>query len=252
MTIDFPNNPGYGSGETSTFNYSVDGIIQSWYWGETGDNPVEAWIPVSFSTPSGGEGGIGSQGFQGFQGATGPPGNGGAANPEGPNGSIQFNDSGSLSGISEVGIFTDDNLSPNKGLSGNILKYSESLSSDTQTINSTTTKTIGFGSYNILSIPNVALEESQKLTIEGLSPSVGASLTVILGHTGASGSSIIFPGDIGVYWANGPANGGLTTGDPGFTAYIYPSTVKNFDILYFFSDGSNIFGNHQKNYSQFR
>ena len=243
MSINFPNNRGYGEGLTSTFTYNSNGIVQSWYWGETGDNPVEAWIPFYSNI------GVGI-GRQGHQGPTGQDGNGGGggANPEGPNGSIQFADSGSLSGIAEVGIFTNTKLSPHKGISGNFLNYTESLSSDNEVKNqSSQTKTLDFGKYNIQVIPNIALPQSGTLTIDGLTPITGASMTVILGHTGASGSQIIIP-NMGIYWSDGPANGGS-----GQTAYIFPTpSKKKFDVLYFFSDGTYIFGNHMSNYIQKR
>jgi len=253
MTINFPDNPGYGDGLTSTFTYSADGIVQSWYWGETGDNPIEAWIP--FYSTGGGVGGIGSQGFQGFQGfqgATGPPGNGGAANPEGPDGSVQFNDSNSLSGIAEVGVFTNEQLNPSKGLSANFLQYSESISSDAESnLISEKTLTLEFGRYNIYSVPNIRLDEGATFTVEGLVPTTGASLSLILGHTGASGSKIQIS-NMGIYWADGPLNGSVDSG-LGYTAYIYPNPlVKKYDILYFFSDGNEIFGNHQRNYIDYR
>lgn len=242
MTINFPNNPGYGEGETSSYTYSSDGIVQSWYWGETGDNPVEAWIPNYSGTIGGG--GVGSQGNQGFQGSAGS-GEGGS--PQGPEGSVQFADSGSLSGIAEVGVFNNNSLNPSKGLSGNFLQYTESLSADTQIKTSNETKNISFGLYNVLSIPNIALSENQTFNLDGLVSSTGASLTVILGHTGASGSKISIS-DMGIYWSGGPSIGGT-----GATSYIFPSpTKKKFDVLYFFSDGNNIFGNHVSNYIQTR
>jgi hypothetical protein len=50
---------------------------------------------------------------------------------------------------------------------------------------------------------------------------------------------------MGIYWANG----GPSLGDiGGGTAYIYPTATKKYDIIYFFSDGTEIFGNHQRNY----
>ena len=241
MTINFPNNPGYGEGETSSYTYSSDGIVQSWYWGETGYNPVEAWIPNYSGTIGGG--GIGSQGNQGFQG---PPGDGeGGGNPQGPEGSVQFADSNSLSGIAEVGVFSNNSLNPSKGLSANFLHYTESLSADENAISSNTNKDISFGTYNTYRIPNIRLDENRTFTIQGLSPITGASLTLILGHTGASGSKIEFSENMGIYWANG----GPSLGDiGGGTAYIYPTATKKYDIIYFFSDGTEIFGNHQRNY----
>lgn len=231
MTIDFPDNPGYGEGQTSTFTYSSGGIIQSWYWGETGDSPVEAWIPISSSI----EGGIG-----------------GEANPEGPDGSVQFNDSNSLSGIAEVGVFTNEQLNPSKGLSANFLQYSESISSDAESnLISEKILTLEFGRYNIYSVPNIRLDEGATFTVEGLVPTTGASLSLILGHTGASGSKIQIS-NMGIYWADGPLNGSVDSG-LGYTAYIYPNPlVKKYDILYFFSDGNEIFGNHQRNYIDYR
>jgi hypothetical protein len=176
----------------------------------------------------------------------------GGANPEGPEGSVQFADSGSLSGIAEVGVFTVPSLAPSKGLSANFLHYTESLSSDTSnSLITDSTKTISFGEYNIYSIPNIRLAEGATYTIEGLSPKTGASLTLILGHTGASGSRIQIA-DMGIYWPDGPVNGGVS-GGVGYTANIYPnSSIKRFDVLYFFSDGQYIFGNHQRNYIDYR
>jgi len=69
MPINFPSNPGYGSGLSSFYSYSAGGINQSWYWGDTGDYPVEAWIP--FNSNAGGLI-IGAPGSQGPQGPTGP------------------------------------------------------------------------------------------------------------------------------------------------------------------------------------
>lgn len=231
MTINFPNNPGYGAGETSSYTYSSDGIVQSWYWGETGDNPVEAWIPDYSRTIGGGGGGGGS--------------------PQGPEGSVQFADSGSLSGISEVGVFSNNSLNPPKGLSANFLQYTESLSGDYAVKTTTENISVDFGLYNIYIIPNISLNESAVLTINGLNPATGSSLSLILGHTGASGSKIEIA-NMGVYWSDGPLNGGIS-GGIGYTANIYPnSSVKKFDVLYFFSDGTNIFGNHQRNYLQYK
>jgi len=275
-------------GETISFQFTHTGgsaesnvITRTWSWNES----RSAW--VSNNSGIGGGGGIGTQGPTGPTGVVGiisggsisisnPPSlifeagtnitiegttsdsgitftfsaaGGNGANPEGPDGSVQFNDSNSLSGIAEVGVFTNEQLNPTKGLSANFLQYSESLSSDSDSnlINTEKTLDLEFGKYNIFTVPNIRLGEGATFTVQGLTPMTGASLSLILGHTGASGSKIQFSENMDIYWANGgPAFGDLG----GQTAYIYPSSNKKYDIIYFFSDGTDIFGNHQRNFKK--
>ena len=98
-------------------------------------------------------------------------------------------------------------------------------------------------------IDNIALNANQTLTFGGFTGTyTGASMTLILGYTGATSSTIIFPGNQGIHWAEGPF--GVTTGTD---AKIYPRvTPKKFDILYFFADGKRVFGNSQKDFKTSR
>lgn len=177
-------------------------------------------------------------------------GAGGGANPEGPEGSIQFADSSSLSGIAEAKIVTVNNINNQRGFSGNFVYYTESTTANSNSITTDTTPiTVPFGTRNIYVVDNIALQGGQTLTIQGFDASyTGASMTLILGHTGEATSSIKFPGSQGIYWSNGPF--GVTTGTDSYI-YTRPSP-KKFDILYFFADGTRVYGNLMKDFKTSR
>lgn len=175
---------------------------------------------------------------------------GGGANPQGPETSIQFKSGASLSGISEATIVTDPQLLNPRGFSGNFVYYTESPTSSSTQYSTEQTITVPFGSRNTFTIDNIALNSGVTLTINGISSSkTGASMTLILGHTGASGSSILFPGSMGIYWSDGGPFG-VTSGT---NARIYPRPdIKRFDVLYFFADGTYVFGNLMNSFKQSR
>lgn len=176
-------------------------------------------------------------------------GAGGGANPEGPEGSIQFADSSSLSGIAEARIVTVNNINNQRGFSGNFVYYTESTTGNSAVISDNTTISVPFGTRNIYVVDNIALGANKTLTFGGFTGSkTGASMTLVLGYTGETTSTIVFPGNQGIYWAEGPF--GVTTGSD---AKIYPRTSpKKFDILYFFADGTRIYGNAQKDFKTSR
>jgi len=176
-------------------------------------------------------------------------GAGGGANPEGPEGSIQFADSASLSGIAEARIVTVNNINNQRGFSGNFVYYTESTTGNSAVISDNTTISVPFGTRNIYVVDNIALGANKTLTFGGFTGSkTGASMTLVLGYTGETTSTIVFPGNQGIYWAEGPF--GVTTGSD---AKIYPRTSpKKFDILYFFADGTRIYGNAQKDFKTSR
>lgn len=175
---------------------------------------------------------------------------GGGANPEGPEGSIQFADSSSLSGIAEARIVTVNNINNQRGFSGNFVYYTESTTANSNLITTDGTPiTVPFGTRNIYVVDNIALQGGQTLTVQGFDASyTGASMTLILGHTGEATSSIKFPGSQGIYWSNGPF--GVTTGTDSYI-YTRPSP-KKFDILYFFADGTRVYGNLMKDFKTSR
>lgn len=174
---------------------------------------------------------------------------GGGANPEGPEGSVQFADGSSLSGVAEARIVTVNNLNNSRGFSGNFVYYTESTTGNSTVISDNTTISVPFGTRNIYVVDNIALGANKTLTFGGFTGSrTGASMTLVLGYTGESTSTIVFPGNQGIYWAEGPF--GVTTGSD---AKIYPRTSpKKFDILYFFADGTRIYGNAQKDFKTSR
>jgi hypothetical protein len=170
----------------------------------------------------------------------------GGANPEGPEGSIQFADSSSLSGIAEARIVAVNDINNQRGFSGNFVYYTESATGNSNSITTDGTPiTVPFGTRNIYVVDNIALQGGQTLTIQGFDASyTGASMTLILGHTGEATSSIKFPGSQGIYWSNGPF--GVTTGTDSYI-YTRPSP-KKFDILYFFADGTRVYGNLMRDF----
>lgn len=176
-------------------------------------------------------------------------GAGGGANPEGPNGSVQFADGSSLSGMAEATIVTVNNLNNSRGFSGNFVYYTESTTASSSTISNGTTITVPFGTRNIYIVDNIALANNQTLTFGGFTGSyTGASMTLVLGYTGVSTSTIVFPGNQGIYWAEGPF--GVSSGSD---AKLYPRTTpKKYDILYFFADGTRIYGNAQRDFKTSR
>lgn len=173
---------------------------------------------------------------------------GGGANPEGPEGSVQFADGSSLSGVAEARIVTVNNINNQRGFSGNFVYYTESTTADSSIKSIETTITVPFGTRNIYIVDNISLNAGVTLTVGGFSHITGSSMTLVLGYTGESSSRILFPGNQGIYWAEGPF--GVTTGADA-VIFTRPSP-KTFDILYFFSDGSRIYGNRQTNFIQSR
>jgi len=174
---------------------------------------------------------------------------GGGANPEGPDGSIQFADGSSLSGLAEASVVTDSSVHNSKGYSGNFVFYTESTNQDSGLITNGGPETVPFGTKNIHILDNIALADGVTLDIVGFTGAyTGASMTLILGYTGANNSRIRFPENQGIHWGGGPF--GVTQGSD---AYIYTRTTpKKYDILYFFADGTRIYGNIQTNYSTSR
>jgi hypothetical protein len=285
--ITFPENP--QDGETFSFTFTHTGgaagntpITRTWSWNASRN----AWISNGGSGGgNGGNGSPGPTGAQGFQGITGivglitaggvgmfnsprlsfaSPDNSiilssitgdsgitvqlsGSATPVGPEGSIQFRDGDSLSGIPQATISSSSELLNPFGYSGNFLQYTESISANSNQITTTAEITIPFGEKNIISYKNIALDEGATLTISGFSQTkTGASMTLILGYTGASGSSILISGNPPILWSGGGPIG-VTQGQ---TAYLWPRiSPKRYDVLYFFCDGSDIFGNYLGNYN---
>jgi hypothetical protein len=173
----------------------------------------------------------------------------GGANPEGPEGSIQFADSSSLSGIAEARIVTVNDINNQRGFSGNFVYYTESTTANSSSIKTNQTITVPFGTRNIYIVDDIALNSGVTLTINGFQNITGASMTLVLGYTGESSSRILFPGNQGIYWAEGPF--GVTSGTDAII-FTRASSTKTFDVLYFFSDGSRIYGNRQTNFMQSR
>lgn len=281
MPLTFPPNP--TNGQTASYTFTdTNGVEIKRLW--TFDGGASSWVATPSNLASGG-----GNGAPGDDGATGIVGiitaggvgmlnaprlsfyssdssldilgitsdsgitidiSGGGANPQGPNTSIQFKDSTSLSGIDEATIVTESSVLNPKGFSGNFVYYTESPSGNSSSYSTETTITVPFGTRNTFTIDNIALSEGATLTINGIDSSkTGASLTLILGHTGASGSVILFPNSMGVYWSDGGPFG--VTG--GSDAKIYPRpNVKRFDVLYFFSDGNYVFGNLMNSFKQSR
>ena len=266
LGLTFPQNPIDGQTVTRTFTHTGGDagssvMTRTWSW----DQRRGAWVSNGSNSGNGGGGGIGSQGFQGLQGFQGNTGSTGLQGfqgfqgntgstglqgfqgitgpggvPQGPDYSIQFKDGSSLSGLATATIVTDNNILNPSGFSGNFLYYTESTTSNSNKISTTQTITIPFGTRNSYTIDNIALNEGVTLTIDGLTTSyTGASMTLVLGHTGASGSTILFPGSMGIYWSDGGPFG-VTNGT---NAKIYPRATKKFDVLYFFTDGTYMFGN---------
>jgi hypothetical protein len=167
----------------------------------------------------------------------------------GNNKSVQFNDNNSLSGIDSVQIVSSVNAFNDSGLSANLVKYTESVTSFnyTSVLSGTGNElTIPFGSFNVFSVDDIKLNtNTTTLTVTGFSGiSTGESMTLILGHTGVAGSRIIFPSSAGIWWSGG------VIGGVGSTSTIFPSATKKYDIIHFFSDGSKIFANYVLDFSQ--
>lgn len=161
--------------------------------------------------------------------------------PAGNNREIQYKDSDSLSANSLATIATDSNLVPSAGYSGNFLNYSESVFVDNQTHANGNTVVLDFDSYKIYRATNINLTAEKTLTFSGFSTATtGQSLTLILGHSGGQTSQIVIPGTENIYWPEGP----LQNTSGGQTSYIFPESTRKYDILYFFSDGSQVYGNY--------
>ena len=127
------------------------------------------------------------------------------------------------------------------------MNYSESLTANNSTFSNGQSVTLNFNGYNIYRATNIALGENKSLTFSGFSSATtGQSMTLILGHTGASGSKIVIPGTENIFWPEGPLNN--TEGCQ--TSSILPSTTKKYDILYFFSDGTNVYGNYSLDFKK--
>jgi len=279
MPLTFPSNP--TNGQTASYLFTdTNGVEIKRLW--TFDSGASSWVATPSNLAVGGNGAPGADGATGIVGEITAGGvgmfnaqrlsffssdssvdvlgitsdsgitidiSGGGANPQGPDTSIQFKDSTSLSGISEATIVSDPSVLNPRGFSGNFVYYTESPSGDSATYSTDTIFNIPFGTRNIITLDNIALGEGQTLTFSGLDSSkTGASLTLIIGHTGTSGSTIVFPSDMGIYWSDGGPFGVTTGGD----AKIYPTSNKKIDVLYFFSDGNYLFGNLMNSFKQSR
>jgi len=127
------------------------------------------------------------------------------------------------------------------------LKYSESLTANNSEFVNGETVTLDFNRYNIFRATNIKLGTDKTLTFSGFgSATTGQSMTLILGHTGADGSKIVIPGTEDIYWPEGP----IGNTDGGQTSFILPVQTKRYDILYFFNDGANMYGNYSRNFSK--
>jgi hypothetical protein len=221
-TINFPNP------ETqSTYQHVYNGITQNWVWGASltvnGLSGPSAWIAQGFSITAADE----------------------ASFVAGNNGEIQYKSGDSFSANSEATVVTDSSVSPNSGFSGNFVNYSESVRNDnTGLLTTDTTRSLTFGNYNIYTMRDLKLNAGVTLTLNFNTPSDGQSMTLILGYTGGADSNIKIPENENIYWSGGPA------GDSGGgTAIIDTETTdRKYDILYFFSDGTNLYGNFVSNY----
>jgi hypothetical protein len=222
MSIDFPD----PAGQTA-YQYTYNGITQNWVWGRTilfeGQTGPSAWIAQGFSITAADESSL----------------------VAGSNTQIQYNDSGSFGADSKATVVTDSLVSPNSGFSGNFVNYSESVRNDnTGLLTTDTTRSLTFGNYNIYTMRDLKLNAGVTLTLNFSTPSDGQSMTVILGYTGGTDSNIKIPESQNIYWSGGPA------GDSGGGTAILDTetTDRKYDILYFFSDGTNLYGNFVSNY----
>lgn len=221
-TINFPD-PG---GQT-TYQHVYNGITQNWVWGRSilfeGQPGPSAWIAQGFSITAADE----------------------SSFVAGSNTQIQYNDSGSFGADSKATVVTDSSVSPDSGLSGNFVNYSESVRNDTTgLLTSSTTRSLTFGNYNIYTMRDLKLNAGVTLTLNFSSPTVGQNMTVVLGYTGGSQSNIKIAKNENIFWSGGPA------GDSGGgTAVIdTETTTRKYDILYFFCDGTNLYGNYVGDY----
>ena len=212
--------------------------------GETGSQGFQGFQgPTGAAGVAGDKGDPGSQGFQGFQGPTG------GAEPVGNNNEIQYRYDSSLSANALSTIVTNQNLIPSSGYSGNFVHYTESITaySYADAITGTDNElVIPFGVCNTFTVDNIMLNDSLTLlTITGFTQmSTGESMTLILGHTGVNGSRIEIPQGNNIWWSGG------VIGGVGSTSSIYPTSIKKYDIITFFSDGYRIFGSYSLNYTQ--
>jgi len=225
MSIDFPD----PAGQTA-YQYTYNGITQNWVWGRTilfeGQTGPSAWIAQGFSITAADESSL----------------------VAGSNTQIQYNDSGSFGADSKATVVTDSLVSPNSGFSGNFVNYSESVRNDnTSTISSDTSKSLTFGNYNIYTMRDLELSAGVTLTINLSDPSTGQSMTVVLGHSGGADSNIKIPKSESIFWSGGPPGDAVGDGS-GATAIIYCTNTRKYDIIYFFCDGTNLYGNFVGDY----
>lgn len=225
MPIDFPD----PAGQTA-YQYAYNGITQNWVWGRSivvgGEPGPSAWIAQGFSITAADESSL----------------------VAGSNTQIQYNDSGSFGADSKATVVTDSSVSPNSGFSGNFVNYSESVRNDnTSTINSDTSKSLTFGHYNIYTMRDLELSAGVTLTINLNSPTVGQSMTVVLGHSGGADSNIKIPKSESIFWSGGPPGDAVGDGS-GATAIIYCTNTRKYDVIYFFCDGTNLYGNFVGDY----
>jgi hypothetical protein len=174
---------------------------------------------------------------------------GGSGTPGGSNKSVQYNDNGLFDGLDSVQIISGIAAENNSGLSGNLVKYTESVTGfNYTTVLSGTSNllTVPFGQSNVYSVDDIQLNTNTTiLTVTGFANmSTGESMTLILGHTGAAGSRIQFSTAADIWWSGG------VIGGVGPTATIYPSSTKTYDIIYFFDDGNRIFANYVLDFTQ--
>jgi hypothetical protein len=220
--IDFPINPT----PSQTYQHTYNGITQNWVWGWDGSDGVSAWIAQGFSITAADESSL----------------------VAGSNTQIQYNDSGSFGADSKATVVTDSSVSPNSGFSGNFVNYSESVRNDnTSTISSDTSKSLTFGNYNIYTMRDLELSAGVTLTINLSTPTIGQSMTVVLGHSGGADSNIKIPKSESIFWSGGPPGDAVGDGS-GATAIIYCTNTRKYDIIYFFCDGTNLYGNFVGDY----
>ena len=222
MPIDFPN-----PASATAYQYTYNGITQNWVWGRTivvGGTPgPSAWVAQGFSITAPDE----------------------SSFVAGNNGEIQYKDGGSFSANAEATVVTDSALSPASGYSGNFVNYSESVRTDIEgLITASKTKSLTFGNYNIYTMRDLKLNAGVTLTLDLSTPTIGQSMTVVIGYTGGADSNIKIPAAENIFWSGGPA------GDSGGGTAIIDreTTTRKYDILYFFSDGTNLYGNFVSDY----
>lgn len=225
MAINFPD----PTSET-TYQHVYNGITQNWVWGASltvnGSPGPSAWIAQGFSITAPDE----------------------SAFLAGNNGEIQYKDGNSFSANSEATVVTDSALSPASGYSGNFVNYSESVRTDsTTTVSGNQSKSLAFGNYNIYVMRDLELSAGATLTLNLSTPTIGQSMTLILGHSGGTDSNIKIPKAENIFWSGGPPGDAVGDGS-GATAIIYCQSTRKYDILYFFSDGTNLYGNFVGDY----